>query len=169
MFEEYFVTYMLAKVLRTAGFDVPCIGVWEYSVWDDKPEAELHINYLSFDTTDHIYNKEIQALLKSRPGLFQDKRTNQTLPPWLFAAPLYDQVFAWLFKKGLYLHPYYAPKFEGKKAVKAQWGVNIYDLDLKFLNAGGLLAAMEGEPVNADRRDAIEQAILAAIKLLKNE
>lgn len=166
MFEKYFVTCPLSIALRAAGFDEPCMATRETYL---DGSQKFNISYSSEPLNPATYNSIIKEAMELRPGLFVPKLKNSEFPPWLYAAPLYDQVFEWLFSKGIYLHPYYAPKFEGKKAIAARWGVNIYNLDLKFLNAGGLLGAMAGEPVNADRRDAIEQAIFAAIKLLTNE
>lgn len=150
MFEKYFVTCPVAVALKAAGFDEPCMALWRTFKAPTQPSSQI------------IYNNE-------DPDAWMYECRNSGLPNWQFARPLYQQVFEWFMSKGIYLHPYYAPKFEGKKAILAQWGVNIYNLDLKFLNAGGLLGAMEGEPVNINQRDAMDQAILEAIKLLPNE
>lgn len=164
MFEKYFVTCPVAVALKHAGFDEPCMAARER----DGAEDILHIAYDSKPPNPAIYSEAIQKLMVDRPGMFIDIRRNSEMQPCQFAAPLYDQVFEWLFSKGLYLHPYYAPQSDGKAATEPKYGVNVFDKNLKLLWPNNDI--FYGEVIlYTERRDAIEQAILAAIKLLPDE
>jgi hypothetical protein len=175
MFEKYFVTCPVAVALRGAGFDEPCMACWEHYRPDGTlttfEEADkFRINYSSEPQDPRMLSQAIRDIMKERPGLFQRLIKNTDLPPYLYAAPLYDQVLEWFMSKGLYLHPFYAPRFEGKIAVEPKYGTNVYNKDLKYLwPEGGMGIFSKGNITLPDRRDAIDQAILAAIKLLPNE
>lgn len=176
MFEKYFVTAPVAVALKEAGFDEPCIAAREYySDSNGNYQEELHVAYISHPPEISIYSDKIQKLMVRKPGLFKDLRLNSQFPTWLYAAPLYAQVFEWFLKKGLYLHPYL---LNGpiNIAFKEKWGVNIFN------PAGSLewpVVPFQPDPnkfeddrqtyIHADKRDAYEQAIIAAIKLLPNE
>ncbi len=167
MFEKYFVTCPVAVALRGAGFDEPCMAAREHYMDGDEVVDILHICYFDSPTNIDLYIETIRELLKSRPGLLEDKRTNKQLPPWLYAAPLYGQVLEWFMSKGLYLHPYYAPKFDGKIAIEPKYGCNVLDKNLKHLwPEGGIFSNVV--IIYPDRRAALEQAILVAIKLLSD-
>jgi hypothetical protein len=99
MFEKYFVTCNVAILLKNVGYDEPCIAVYDCN----KVDAEHRIDY------------------GNHP--FQPHR-NSKLQPWLYAAPLYQQVFEWLESKGLYLHPYKVPLLNEQPAY---YGVNIFN------------------------------------------
>ncbi len=167
MFEDFFVTCPLAIALRAAGYDEPCMAAWHSVTHKGIKTDNLFIGYYNYEQPIEIYNENIQHVMKTRPGLLQDKRTNQTMPPWLYAAPLYDQLFLWLFKKGLYLHKFYAPLFDNhERAISPQWGINVFNLDLKLISPAGWFSAMTCS--DPDQRIAFENGIKQALKLLKD-
>lgn len=167
MFEKYFVTCPVAITLRGAGFDEPCMAAWECNGDLEDENRILHIAYDSKPPNPAIYNEEIQALMKDRPGMFMNRRRNSEISPWLYAAPLYDQVFEWLFSKGIYLHPYYVSPLVIKD--EGVWGCNLYESSTNNYLWPEYALSDKKEYHTHERRDVIEQAILAAIKLLPNE
>ena len=166
MFEDYFVTCNVAVALKGAGFDEPCMASWErYKALKYVTGDKLHIHYSNFPTSPDNYNDTIKAAMLAHPGLFAEKRKNSEWPPWLYVAPLYDQVFDWLLNKGLYLHPYKTP---GPK-----WGVNIYDIDFNHVwpnnTPNESYHYNQMKYLHDGKKLALTEAILQAIKLLPNE
>lgn len=169
MFEDYFVTCAAAVALREAGFNEPCMAVHEYYKFHGKEYKEFHIAYFGKPGEPRMYSDKIQKLMIKRPGLFIDQRTNQQFPPWLYAAPLYEQVLDWFLSKGLYLHPYNLQGIRTKD-MEHKWGVNIFDMEYNHLWPSIPLTkayTQEMQLFLADgRRLALNNAILPAIKLL---
>ena len=168
MFEKFFVTCPVAIALRAAGYDEPCMAVHEYYEFNGKPFRKLHIVYLAEPPATSIYSDKIQKLMETHPGLFKEFRTNQKFPPWLYAAPLYDQVFDWLGTKGLHLHVHYIAKDVLRKD-HGVWGCSVYDITTGNLLSPLFKLTERIEYPHKERRTAIEQAILAALKLQSHE
>lgn len=179
MFEKYFVTCNVAVALREAGYNEPCMAVWEYYEFEKDRNEKLYIGFYSHEVPDNIYNEQIRALKQSRPGMFENKRTNQTLQPWLYAAPMYQQVFDWLMEQNIRVHDCYISKKVNAQAAKAVWYVNLIDTNTQdtywpTLNFKSILIkdgdrkwTIESQIYYETDRKAWEAAILQAIEILK--
>jgi hypothetical protein len=179
MFEKYFVTCNVAKALREVGYNEPCLAVWEYYEFEDNRSEHLYIGFYSHEIPDNIYNEQIRALMNSRPGMFEKKRTNQTLQPWLYAAPMYQQVFDWLMTHNIHVHDCYIAKKVNMQGTEAVWYVNLIDTitqdsywpSLNFKSIlmidGNQKWTIESQIYYETDREAWEAAILQAIEILK--
>lgn len=183
MFEKYFVTCPVAVALRAAGFDEPCMASWEHydhtrSLTAFEEPNIMRINYTNSVLDPRIYNEELQRVMKERPNLFAQKLQNSQLPAYLYAAPLYGQVLEWLHGQGIRVHENYLTTGERKIATKLAWAVRLVDTktgktlwpDTKIaFSKEGIFEIIEPDNEFEVQRDAWEQSILAAIKLLPNE
>lgn len=156
MFEDYFVTTNVAVALRKAGFDEPCMGA--HNTQDNK----LHISYTNEPTDFHT---------------IAIKRRNSELPEHLYAAPLYDQVFDWLLQSNIRIHDVLISTDSGNGTTMG-WRVYLYNGTTgKALWPPVMVAykypasyeIVEHSRLYKDKKQAWEQAILEAIKLLPNE
>lgn len=172
MFEKYFVTCPVAVALRGAGFDEPCMAARECYEGPDDIVDILHICYFSSPTNTDLYVETIRELLKTRPAMMNEKRTNKQLPPWLYAAPLYVQVFEWFEARGLYLHDYRITANVNRISKKTVYGTSVFDD--QGMQLWPIITNLGDRDVFVKHSHdtlqlARDQAILAAIKLLPNE
>lgn len=176
MFEEYFVLPPIARALRECGFNEPCIGAYEINAWGC--ESKLIISYTNQRIDPNEFDEATKELFIKRPGLFRDLRKNSELPQWLYAAPLYDQVKNWLFTKNLRIHETYIAKTVFKKGDNGAWFYSVYDtIEGNCLWPPVIIhSQIDGFYEDTIRKDAkrstriaLEEAILKAINILKNE
>jgi len=149
MLAKYFVPVQIAIALKGIGFDEPCISVWERAANGKRFTDNLYI------LTDESYARNCMLTAAS------------------YAAPLYDQVFEWFIVNGLSIHDYYIPgpyTGKGKETEPGNWSCSILTIKTgKSMWPGALLATkMKPSLMHKDRRGALDQAILEAIKIIKN-
>lgn len=136
----------IARALKEANFQEYCIAKWTTTTTQKgKLICSSNFKYL---------NNELQ-----------DKEC---------AAPLYDQVLEWLFKKGLYLHPYLMDgnAVELNTVTKPGWSCNILRKGTyKILWPKLLLSVRTNykDYLHPTKQKAYDQAIMKALDLLQQK
>lgn len=173
MFSEYFVTCSIAIALKKAGFDEQCMGAWEHYNYKGGDFTELIIAYSNQPTIPEIYNSTIQQALAERPGLFKERQKNSQLQPWLYAAPLYQQVFDWLIMHNIRVHDVYINSW-AETGITIGWAYTLFEISTgKALSKTAFIGCKYGheEGINykricIDRKAAWDEAILKALELV---
>lgn len=175
MYEELFVPVMIAVALKEVGFDEPCMAIHEHYEHEDILHSKLLINYSNQPINPVLYNETIKVALLHCPDLLNVPQNNSKLPTWLFAAPIYEQVFDWLHQRGLNIHDLFIAKDVFKKGADGAWMVTITDtLTGKMLWPARIIEFTSGVEQNTDnmvfniKRNAWDAAIFAAIKMLND-
>jgi len=100
-----FVEEDIAILAEQYGFDEECYATIEkkYELKEKKFPSILHIFFTNKSFEElylNIMKPELVEMYKKRPGLFKDnKAKNSTLPQWLIAVPLYQQLQDWFREK----------------------------------------------------------------------
>lgn len=143
---KQFTPYHVSVALRDAGFDEPCFAT------DDMGTKVGVLDPAQFKVTGFQFV------------------TNSELQDGAVASPLYQQVFDWLEMRNIRIHDYWV-YFEGKH------GCNVFDKltgkllwpHRNFAHLQELHEKKEMDPyLHYSKRDAWNEAITEAIKLLKN-
>lgn len=141
--QKYFVPADIAILLRTNGFNEPCLFFYNLPYGDlEQVRDDDQLNSIGYQVAK---NNEIHL---NR----YDKYTT---------APLYHQVFDWLQEKGLYVRDLHVPHLN-------QWGGSIFSIkDGKQLWPGGNILQGWKYELYTEKEKAWNEAIIVALEILK--
>lgn len=123
---EQLCDFLVCKLAKEKGFDIPCSHAWEWYVHEGKEHGPIaipvEVPMLSslFEALLKLSPEEREGVLK-RPGLFEGGAIkNVNYPPYLYARPSQSLLVRWLREKHRINVNVY-PDLDN-------WEINIYSL-----------------------------------------
>lgn len=90
-----FVPFDIAKSAKEKGFDEFCRAAYENNT---HTNTVVFLDYFETAVLTIEDVEKILEVLKTRPGLLKASK-NSTFPPWLIAAPTFEELIDWFRKK----------------------------------------------------------------------
>jgi len=144
MLANYIVPPHVAWALKDAGFNEPCLAKW----------PSTYCDLLKPVTSDQFHYK------------------NSELEQSEFTAPLYDQILMWFLDHNLNIVPYYLEgrMVDAAKSLKGSWVCTVHSVRTTKQLWPQMLMSIRinnAKYLHDDKHKAYDQAIIAAIRLLK--